>query len=102
MSDGEHTHGTKNLTLDDVQTIIGRAMVDESFRAEFTADPEATLKKLHIGLTAGADDKAAALVRSIAAALSEDNTGVSLKDALKTLRESYIQSTDGIIRPRCI
>ncbi|MEP1933566.1 MAG: Os1348 family NHLP clan protein [Paracoccaceae bacterium] len=102
MSDGEHTHN-KHLSLGDVQTIIGRAMVDERFRGEFTRDPEGTLKKLGIStaVEGEVDEKAVNLIKSLAEALDEKNTGASLSDALKKMRESYLDSGDGIIRPRC-
>jgi hypothetical protein len=104
MSDGAHIHASRHLTLDDVQTIIGRAMVDEAFRAAFTADAEGTLKKLGISLNTGsADDaKSVALIQSIAEALKDGNADKSLQDTLQKLRDSYLDSSDGIIRPRCI
>ncbi|WP_341234981.1 hypothetical protein [uncultured Sulfitobacter sp.] len=103
MADNEHTHGNKHLTLDDIQMIIGRAMVDERFRSEFTSNPEATLEKLRISTKIGdtVDEKSVALINAIAEALREDNTGGTLQDALKNIRDSYLESTDGIIRPHC-
>lgn len=103
MSEGDHTHSNKHLTLDDVQMIIGRAMVDESFRAEFTSSPEATLKKLHISMKTGGEDdaKSVALINDIANALKEENAGASLGDALNSIRQCYLASADGVVRPRC-
>lgn len=97
MADGSHTHGSKPLTLDDVQTIIGRAMVDEAFRAEFTSAPEATLEKLHIRL----DGSAVELITNLSSALKEENSGATVKDAVQSMRDSYLASSDGIVRPRC-
>ncbi|WP_341368201.1 Os1348 family NHLP clan protein [Yoonia sp. BS5-3] len=104
MADGEHTHANKHLTLDEVQTIIGRAIVDESFRDELTNNPEKTLKKLGISTLVGGDvdQKSVELIRAIADAFKETNTDTSLKEVLEKLRSSYLDSTDGIIRSRCL
>lgn len=103
MADGTHTHGNKHLTLDDVQTIIGRAMVDERFRAEFTSAPEATLQKLHISMDSNSADntKAVELITNLADALKDENSGTSMKDAIQKMRDCYLASSDGIVRPRC-
>ncbi len=103
MADDEHTHGHRQLKLDDVQMIIGRAVVDEHFRTQFTGDPIGTLKTLGISMTVGGerDEKAVTLVKTIADALSEENHGANLADLLKNLRKSYLDSADGIIRSRC-
>ncbi|MGC3938557.1 hypothetical protein ACOTTU_12205 [Roseobacter sp. EG26] len=103
MADNEHTHGDKHLTLEDVQLIIGRAMVDESFRSEFTRAPKETLKKLHISATVGGkeDEKTMKLINALAEAFSDKCSGATLQEALENIRNSYLQSTDGVIRPRC-
>ncbi|WP_298972768.1 Os1348 family NHLP clan protein [uncultured Roseobacter sp.] len=103
MADGEHKHGSKHLSLDDVQSIIGRAIMDRGFREAFVKDPDGTLKKMQISTTVDgvADEKAIALIKAIAEALGEGNRGVSLEEALETLRKSYLDSADGVIRPRC-
>ena len=103
MADGEHTHGPRQLSLDDVQKILGRAIMDRGFREALVKDPEGTLKKMQISITVDgvADEKAIALVKAIADSLGEGNRGVSFEEALETLRKSYLDSTDGVIRPRC-
>jgi hypothetical protein len=103
MADDEHTHGHRQLKLDDVQMIIGRAVVDEHFREQFTGDPVGTLKTLGISMTVGGerDEKALVLIKTIAEALSEKNRSTNLGDLLENLRKSYLDSADGIIRSRC-
>ena len=103
MAEDEHTHGHRQLKLDDVQMIIGRAVVDEHFREQFTGDPVGTLKTLGISTTVGGepDEKAVTLVKTIAEALSENNQGTNLGEVLQNLRKSYLNSADGIIRSRC-
>ncbi|MBO9446757.1 hypothetical protein [Ruegeria sp. R14_0] len=89
----KHKHG---LTLEDVQTIIGRGVLDESFRQAFVQDPEEVVKRL--GVSVEDDDNARELLSSIGKVLEG---GSDIQAAMDDIRKAYEESSDGVIRPRC-
>lgn len=98
--ESDHPHH-RLLSLDDIQTIIGRAVVDPDFRKAFTANPEETVKRLGITLEHEGTYQAQAgdLLRLMAEALSNDSS--SLQELIDQIRKAYEGATDGVIRPRC-
>lgn len=89
-------HHTRGLTLEDVQTIIGRGILDESFRKEFIADPEDVVSRLGISLEKDGE------ARKLLAAIGNVFAGKSdLKAAMQEIKSAYEDTSDGVIRPRC-
>ncbi len=99
----EATHHKHPLKLEDVQTILGRLMIDESFRSKFHSDLDGTLASL--GLHAPDDPKkdsdAYDLMKKIQGIL-KDTGERKTEDIMKDLRTAYLASSDGVIRPRCM
>lgn len=93
MSDGDNQK-PKKLSLNQVQMLVGRAMVDDAFRKALVGDPLGTAATLGIHV----DSSAEQLLETIAGALTDD---ASIADAQQKIRDAYMNSTDGIIRPRC-
>lgn len=89
----KHKHG---LTLEDVQMIIGRGVLDESFRKEFIADPEDVVKRL--GISVDEDGSAVDLLKAISAVF---DGRADVQAAMSDIRKAYEESSDGVIRPRC-
>ncbi|WP_170464862.1 hypothetical protein [Ruegeria arenilitoris] len=89
----KHKHG---LTLEDVQTIIGRGVLDEAFRQAFVQDPETVVKRL--GISVEDDGNARDLLKSIGEVLEG---GSDVRSAMDKIRSAYEDSSDGVIRPRC-
>lgn len=87
--------------------IIGRAVIDEAFRTALSKGPEKTLADL--GLDYRDQTKAAKrsitpqqLIDEIIKALNDtEGTYQSIEDLLKLFRKLYLDSSDGVIRPRC-
>jgi len=81
----------KTMTLQDVQLVLGRALMDPSFRANLIKSPGATLKAL--GYDAS-DRKLVSFFGNLDAA--------SFKAAAAEVEKDYHRSAaDGISRPRC-
>jgi len=81
----------KTMALSDVQLVLGRALMDKTFRDELAARPAATLKKLGYD----ADDK----VVTFFGKLKQKD----FKAAADVVAENYHEdAADGIIRPRCV
>ena len=101
MAEAPGAEPQKQLSLEDIQAIIGRSMVDHAFRDALVADPEGTLHRMGISLyhAGKRDEKAQALVGQITDALSSG--GQDLSTAMTSIRSAYLASTDGVIRPAC-
>jgi hypothetical protein len=81
----------KTMALHDVQLVLGRALVDETFRKELIANPAATLKELGYH----ADRKLAAFFGKLKSS--------SFSSAAAAVRKDYHEgAADGISRPRCV
>lgn len=89
-------HHTRGLTLEDVQMIIGRGILDEAFRKEFINDPQEVVNRL--GISLGDDDNAKKLLASIGSVFSGET---DLRAAMEQIKKAYEDSSDGVIRPRC-
>ncbi|MGV6802918.1 MAG: hypothetical protein ACWA49_01840 [Ruegeria sp.] len=89
-------HHTRGLTLEDVQTIIGRGILDEAFRKEFVNDPEEVVNRL--GISLDQDGEAKKLLAAIGGVFAGET---DLKSAMQDIKQAYEDTSDGVIRPRC-
>ena len=89
-------HHTRGLTLEDVQTIIGRGVLDEAFRNAFIKNPEEVVDRL--GITLDQDDHARKLLGAISSVFAGES---DLKAAMQDIKAAYEQTSDGVLRPRC-
>lgn len=96
-------HHKHPLKLEHVQTIIGRLMIDESFRDQFHKDLDGTLASLgiHAQDDTEKDNDAYDLMKKIQGIL-KDTQERKTEDLMKDLRAAYLASSDGVIRPRCM
>ena len=101
MADAPGADPQKQLSLEDVHSIIGRSMVDHAFRDALISDPEGTLHRMGISLyhSGRRDQKAEDLLKQITGALAAGDKDVS--SAMNTIRSAYLKSADGVIRPAC-
>lgn len=89
-------HHTQGLTLEDVQQIIGRGILDEAFRKEFIDNPEGVVNRL--GISLDQDGEARKLLAAIGNVFSGES---DLKSAMQDIKKAYEDTSDGVIRPRC-
>lgn len=104
MSNGGPQH-LRAITLDDVQTIIGRAFIDKTFRKHLIKDPQAALETLGLNYNdtnriGNAKVSPKDMIDGIVAVLSDASTR-SIDEIFKELRAKYEQGADGVIRPKC-
>jgi len=86
----------ENLSLEDIQAIIGQSILDKSIQKELAENPDVVASRL--GISCGKDEATRNFLKTIGSVLTEQ---VDPSAALEKIGKEYEDTTDGIIQTKC-